>query len=289
MENEVKGSLFIVAAVFLYSLIGVFSRFAGMNVFALVFYKVALAAFFFFFIFVFERRSIGRLKMDWSMTRFLIPSGFVVAITEVTFIGAYLNTTLANAAFINGLFPIFVIILSFLFLEERVDSRTLFSLVIGITGVGFIVGADFFVMLNEKNLFGDALALISALTYAAFMIYSRERAKMKLDIYYFVFWSYAIAALFVLPFNLAYGTFVIPLASVIWIAVLAFLCTNIAFILFCKGFEYIDASKGSIVALAEQLFVIINAFLFFGEGLSPLEFIGAALIISSVVLAEMKR
>ncbi|NYZ75709.1 DMT family transporter [Candidatus Micrarchaeota archaeon] len=289
MKKQLEGALLIVSATFLYGLIGVFSRFAGINLFALVFYKEALAGFFFFLIFLFYRKNIEKLKMNWKTAKFFLPYGFVVAFTEVTFLGAYLNTTLPNAAFLNGLTPLLVVVLSFFFLKERVDSKTLFSLIIGMAGVGFIVGADLFGILKEKNLLGDVLALVSAVAYAAFIIYSRERAKRKVDIYYSVFWAYALAALFLLPFNLAYGTFVIPPESIIWIALLAFVCTNIAFILFCKGFEYIDASRGSVIALAEQLFVAINAFIFFGEGLGPLGVVGAVLIVSSVFLAEMKR
>lgn len=142
------------------------------------------------------------------------------------------------------------------------------------------------VMFNERNLFGDVLALVSALAYAAFIICGRERAKMRIDIYYATFWSYGIAALFLLPVNLAYGTFAIPLESTIWIVILAFICTNIAFLAFCKGFEYIEAPKGGIIALSEQLFVTINALLFFGEQLSSFIIVGAVLVCSSVLLAE---
>ena len=140
---------------------------------------LALSAFFFFLIYAFAGRDAGKLRMDWGKTKFFVPYGFVVAVTELTFIGAYLNTTMVNTIFLGALAPVFVAVLSFLFLKDRVDSRTLFSLAIGIVGVGFIVGADVFGMLNEKNLFGDVLALIYAMCYAVFIIYGRERAKKK--------------------------------------------------------------------------------------------------------------
>jgi len=286
MEDRVKGSLFIISAAFLYSFLGVFSRFAGMDAFALVFYKVALSAFFFFLIFLFAKKDVRKLRIDWEMAGFFVPYGFIVAVTEMTFIDAYLNTGLTNAAFLNGLYPLFVVVLSFFFLREKISSKTLLSLFIGIAGIGFIVGADLLVMLSERNLFGDVLALVSALAYAAFIICGRERAKVGIDIYYSTFWSYGIAALFLLPVNLAYGSFAIPLESTIWIVILAFICTNIAFFSFCKGFEYINASKGGIIALSEQLFVVINALLFFGEQLSSFVIVGAVLVCSSVLLAE---
>jgi drug/metabolite transporter (DMT)-like permease len=259
-----------------------------MNLFTLVFYKVALSAFFFFLIFIFARRK-EKVGMNWKTARFFIPYGLVVAVTELTFIGAYMNTTMVNTVFLGALAPVFVAALSFFFLEERVNIITLLSLAIGIVGVGFIVGVDAFGMLNEKNLFGDALALIYALCYAVFIIYGRERAKKNMDIYYSVFWSYALAALFILPVNLAYGTFAIPLESAVWIALLSVICTNIAFILFCKGFEYIDATRGSISTLSEQMFVTIIALFFLEENLTILAIAGAVLICLSVVLTEMKR
>lgn len=286
MENRIKGSIFIISASFLYSFIGVFSRFAGIGAFALVFYKLLLASFFFLLIFLFARRDIGKLRIDWKMAKFFIPYGFVVAFAETTFVCAYLNTSLANTAFLNGLAPVFVALLSFFFLRERVSRSTLFSVIIGIIGVGFIVGPDLPVILGGVNMLGDVLALVSAVGYAAFLLYGRERAKMDINIYYSVFWSYAIASVFVLPLNFAYGTFTIPTESDIWLVLLSLVCTNIAFILLCKGFEYIEAAKGSVVVLSEPLFVAINAFLFFGESLALPAVIGAVLICSSVFLAE---
>jgi drug/metabolite transporter (DMT)-like permease len=178
-------------------------------------------------------------------------------------------------------------VFSYIFLKERMNSKTIFSLIMGIAGVGFIVGADILSVLSRSNLLGDALALVSAIAYAGFLIYSRKRAQLKVDIYYAVFWSYAIATIFVLPLNLAYGGFAIPPASIIWILLLAFVCTNISFILLSEGFEHIEAAKGSIAAMSEQIFVAINAFIFFGQELAPLALIGAILIFSSVVIMEL--
>lgn len=288
MEDRIKGSLLVISTSFLYSFIGVFSRFAGISLFTLVFYKVALAAFFFLLIFLIARKDIRKLGMSMETAKFLIPFGFVVAMGETVFIGAYMNTTMTNAVFLNGLAPVFVALLSVLFLGEGVEPHIILSIILGIAGVGFVVGADLPAILGGKDLLGDILGLSSAVTYAFFIIYSRERAKMNMDIYYSVFWSYAIASLFIFPLNLAYGTFAVPPGAVIWIALLAFFCTSLAFLLLCKGFEYIEAAKGSVFALSEQMFVAINAFLFFGEGLTFLTGIGALLICSSVIIAEME-
>lgn len=106
MKNRVKGYLFITCAALLYSFIGVFLKFAQMSALSLIFYKLALATFFFFLIFIFARRDVKKLGMDWEMAKFFIPYGFVVALGEVTFNSAYLTTTLANTTFLNGLAPV---------------------------------------------------------------------------------------------------------------------------------------------------------------------------------------
>jgi len=125
--------------------------------------------------------------------------------------------------------------------------------------------------------------------YAIFIIYSRYRGKEKIDIYYSIFWTYVFSTLFILPFNWVYGSFTVSMDSIKWIILLAFISTNIAFLVYQKGIEYIEAPKASVVGLIETVFVIMNGFLLFNEELTTYTIIGAILICSSVILTQVKR
>jgi hypothetical protein len=64
MNNELKGSLLIVLSMFFYGFVGVFSRFAGINVFSLNFYRSLFTTIFFFLLFLFMKRDVSALKMN---------------------------------------------------------------------------------------------------------------------------------------------------------------------------------------------------------------------------------
>jgi drug/metabolite transporter (DMT)-like permease len=221
--------------------------------------------------------------------KFFIPYGFIIALVALTLTGAYLNTTFASAIFLHDLSPAFVAIFSFLFLKERISILMVFSFILAFIGICFIVGTDATLLLNGRYFLGDGLAIISAVAYAGLTIYSRYRAREKMDIYYSIFWANVFAMLFLLPFNLAYGSFAVQLDSLKWVVLLALVSTNAAYFTFCKGLEYIEAPKASIVALAELVFVNLNAFLFFNESLTPPAIIGAVLICSSIILLQARH
>ncbi|USD67449.1 DMT family transporter [Vibrio sp. SCSIO 43136] len=71
------------------------------------------------------------------------------------------------------LFPSFVVLISWVFLKEKATKSTLLSIGLGYFGVALIVSHDF-KQLGGNVLFGSGLAVASALTFAVYLILSKQ-------------------------------------------------------------------------------------------------------------------
>ena len=122
----------------------------------------------------------------WSIWRLASPrapqlvpgrAGLAVAalygLGSITFVSAVFNTSTANLVFILAFNPVFSALLSWLFLGERPRPATFICMGAMIVGVGIIVSDS----MGAGHLFGDLLAMSSALSIAAAITISRSSGK----------------------------------------------------------------------------------------------------------------
>ena len=150
-----NGTLFVFLAAILYSTAGLCMKLipwgglalnGGRSIIALIVYVV--------FLFV----THHKLKIN----QWVILGAIAVCGTNTLFAIANKMTTAANSIVLQYTAPIFVIILSALFLHQKVRRLNLTTCIFVFLGV-----ICFFVdSLSGGNLFGDFLALISGITYA---------------------------------------------------------------------------------------------------------------------------
>ncbi|TIU59581.1 MAG: EamA/RhaT family transporter, partial [Mesorhizobium sp.] len=92
---------------------------------------------------------------------------------SIAFITAVYNTSTADLVFILAFTTMFSALLSWLFLKERPRPLTLVALAVMILGVAIIVGDS----IGSGYLFGDVMALCSALCVACAITISRASGK----------------------------------------------------------------------------------------------------------------
>ena len=109
----------------------------------------------------------------------LIPgkAGWIVAgfygIGSITFMSAVFTTSTANLVFILAFNAAFSAILSWIFLKERPAKATVAAMIAMIIGVGIIVWDS----IGTGNLFGDFMAMCSALCIASAITVSRASGR----------------------------------------------------------------------------------------------------------------
>ena len=200
-------------------------------------------------------------------------------------VGLY-YTTVSKSAFITGfavvLVPVFTI-----FIEKITPKKTVFiSAFITLAGLRLLTSAG-----NNNGInIGDALTLVCAASFGLNLICIEIYTK-KHDYVTFAFLQLIMVAVIN---ALAVPFFEVPRFSLtstaVWaLLITAFFCSAAAVYILSRVQRYTTASHAAIIFTMEPVFAYMTAYLFYGEKLGIIGMAGAALILSGMLLSELKR
>lgn len=192
-----------------------------------------------------------------------------------------------------------VALVAFFVFKEQVKARLWVA--IGCVLVGLAVVAQ--VWTAALNPFGVLMALLAAVTLASYFLLG-ERMVGRLSAMGVVFWTMTFASLFWIAFgdwwkldggalgvgvslggNLA-GVIVPVWLPLLWNIVMG---SFVPFLFSLLALKHLAATAVGIVASSEVIFAFLFAWLWLGEGLEPVQFIGAAFVLVGIVLAQTAR
>ncbi len=213
-----------------------------------------------------------------------IVAGLTLGASNVTFSLAMIHTTVANALFINAGAPFLAAILSWFLLEESVAMATVVAMVVAFAGVGVMVVDG----LVGGELFGNAMAVAAAITYACFAVALRRgRGADMLPAVVIAGAFSASVACFV-----EQGAVLVSWHDGAMSAGMGIFTMSTSFALFTAGARYVAAAPAILLAQMEVVFGPIWVLVLFSEVPSTLSLIGGALVLSAIVghaLWSMKR
>ena len=235
------------------------------------------------------------LKKDKRIPLKELPYLSVLGLTGVTFlyIFQYLGIDFTNSstsAVLISTNVIFIVILSVIFLKEKMSFTKSLGVIFSFLGVIFVVFAQ---MMNEKIIFDELFLLgcifiiSSAFCWAIYSIVGKRLLK-KYDAFTVITYSFILGIVFYLPFIFNEITnSVINISSDSWIAILylSFVCAVFGYLGWYYAIERIEASKAAVFLTFIPLFAIILSS-FYGESLTLFFIVGAFLIMFGVYLTQ---
>ena len=233
----------------------------------------------------------GRAPGD--IWRFLLLGGTLAG----TIITQFWGTALASAhdgALLTTMTPVFVVPIAWVLLGERPGWRVLAGTALALAGVVIVVAANVGgggPAASHASLLGDALLLISALCWALFTVLGapivRRRSALVASTYA-TLWCILLLLPFV-PVELAQR----PIGALTPGLVLAVLylgwgATSLAWFLWYKGVEHLDAAVAAVFFFAQPLVGGLLSALFLHETLAPGFWLGGAALAGGIVLASIQ-
>lgn len=209
------------------------------------------------------------------INRWIFLGALSVCGTNILFAIANKMTTAANTIVLQFTAPIFVIVFSILFFHKQPSKLDLITCAAVFGGV-----ICFFVdSLSSGNLPGDALALISGISYAGvFMLNDMPDS----DAISSVFWGDMISAVVGLPFLLRETDF--SRVTMTSLLVLGIFQVALAYILMTIGLKTTPPVTASLVSGIEPVLNPILVAVFYHELIGPTALIGAVIVVSSVII-----
>ncbi|AWK86617.1 DMT family transporter [Azospirillum thermophilum] len=194
-------------------------------------------------------------------------------------------TSVANSTLLANFAPMFVAPVSFLLFGERFRRSFLAGLAMAVAGAVLLMGQSF--RLNADQLYGDALALLSATFYAGYIL-AIGRLRAAFTTATVMAWSSAITAVAVLPVALAFGETMLPASLDGWavLAGLALVSHVGGQSLIAHALAHLPAAFSSVSLLLQPAGAAILAWVLFAEPLGALQAAGAAVILGGILLAR---
>jgi len=201
--------------------------------------------------------------------------GVILSFGFCGYVFAMYNTTVANTNFIISLQILFLAIFGYFFLKEKINSATLVSIVLAMTGVLVMVGNS----LTPGELSGNLAAFTMPITFAVLIMIVRKFPTVDMVPAQFI----AGISSCLIGFLLSTKIMISP--NDIFLGFLAgFFQVGFGFIFITIGARTTPSAMVGIIMLSESVLGPIWAFLFVSERPSTFGLIGGAIILSAVLL-----
>ncbi|MFW9922834.1 MAG: DMT family transporter, partial [Candidatus Thorarchaeota archaeon] len=136
------------------------------------------------------------LKADMPL---LILSGLALAVHFATWNLSLQMTSVGSSITIVYLLPLFTLILSVIFLKEKVSRWQILAIILTVSGA-VIVGVSDFSFESIQNLYGDLFALAGGISGAVYFTIGRKKRE-RLDIFSYATIVYGLCTIFLFIFR----------------------------------------------------------------------------------------
>lgn len=247
-------------------------------------------------IFPFAIKSFTR---EWNISKRSLPYLFFVALTGVSlfntlvYIGAHYTTAINLALIGTTSSPIFAVILSRIYLKEKIGDLKMIGLGLCILGVLFLLcKGDFHNLLSFRFTAGDGWVLLAALSFATYTTLVR-RKPAGISSINFLFMAFTGGTLLLSPF---YGWELYHSDPVDWnikliliilylgigASVISFLCWNMAV-------SKLGAGRTALFGNLIPVFSSIEAAVILHEQFTWIHIISMMLVFAGIVLANWRK
>jgi drug/metabolite transporter (DMT)-like permease len=230
-----------------------------------------------------RRRDVSAPTADDATVRTFATSVAVFGV--VGFVGYWFQneglqrTTTSNSAFITGLFVVFTPLIETVVTRRRPPRNVLYAVAVSVVGLFLLTGASF-----DINA-GDALTLGCAFMFGIW-IYLGGSYSQRYDPITLTAGQLLVFAALAAPVVLAAGGLgEITTQVVVAVFVTGILCSAVAFTLQLWGQRWVEPSRAAVILLFEPVVAGIVGYAV-GERLGVAGYVGAAVILAGIVLAE---
>lgn len=273
MSRENRGTLYVFLAALLYSIGGLCIKVIPWNGMSINGGRTAIAL-------VVIGGYLWWVKHPLRWNRWVVLGAVSVFGCNALFSIANKLTTAANTIVLQFTAPIFVMLITLLVFRRRPSRLDVITCVVVFGGVVFF----FIDSLEVGGGLGNLLALLSGLAYAGVFLLNDLPDS---DAISSVFWGDVLSALTGLPYLVKETDF--SPTAITSLLVLGVFQVAVAYILLTIGLQTTPPVTASLVSGIEPVLNPILVAVFYGEQMGPMAIIGAAIVISGVVIYNVCR
>lgn len=287
-ENKIS-YLLMILSMGIVGTIGIFRRYIPLSSPQLAFARGIIGAISLtLFVLIKKREELTKIEGKKLMP--LIINGAFLGINWILLFEAFNYTTIATATLCYYFQPTIVLLLSPLFFKEKLTAKKLICAVTALFGMLFVSGiATEGASIGSDNLRGILLALGAAVFYSAFTILGKKidgvTPYLKTIIQLF---SAAIVLLPYLIITNAFSEIRLDTMAIILILIVGVVHTGIVYAMYFASMKGLKAQTISILGYIDPVVALLVSGIILRENITLFSVLGAALIIGSAIISEVK-
>ncbi|MGZ8261511.1 MAG: DMT family transporter [Methylotenera sp.] len=297
-RNALIGSLMVLAAAVTVSSKAIMVKLAyayPVDASTLIALRMAFSAPFFIALALWVRGSVSTPKITsrdgWMIVILGVLGGYGPMLLDFAGL-AYVTAGMERI--ILYIYPTIVVMLSAMLFKQRIGKREWIALAATYAGVSLVVGHDLSLPKSgaAETILGATLVLASAITYAAYLVYS-GRIIPRVGSSSFTAYT-MLAATVASGVQFASTPHKVSMlhlpAQVYWLSLLlAVIATVLPAILLNAGIQRIGSSKASLVSSIGPVSTIFLAYVFLGEDVTLLQIAGTGLVLIGVLAISIGK
>ena len=276
--KKIPGPLLVFLGAFFLSFGGVIVKsFEGANLWQILFWRQAFfAVIVALYLILIYKKKFFKSFYNSGLSGFI--AGFVLSIGFTAYVFSMYSTTVANVNFIITTETIFLAVLGYFFLKEKINIITFISIIVGMAGVLLILGSSLSIQSNEQFI-GNIVAFLTPISFVILVIIIRKSPNVDM-----------VPAQFIAGvFTVIFAYFIVEKLSIsphdLFLALLAgFFQIGFGFILITIGSQTTPSAVVGVLMLTESVFGPLWAWLFINEIPPFTVLIGGGGIIFSILL-----
>lgn len=229
----------------------------------------------------FGRRLVRRTDR-YTLLYSLLLSLILLAVFSTILIGLH-STSASKAGFLLALTVVFVPLLNVLIFKVMPEPKMIAGAVLAIIGIGLLTWNG---SLSLES--GDVFCILGALSNALYFLLA-DRFTKRSDPVTLGVWQMGMTGVLALAISLIFESPHLPSTPSSWLSVLGLgiLCSAAGYTLQNIAQKYTLSTHAGLIFALEPVFAAFFAFVFFGEVLPARSYLGAGLVLTSVVLMEI--
>ncbi len=287
MKNIFNEKIQLILSMLIFGTIGVFVRYIPLPSSVVAFAR-GIVGMIFLILFMLVRKRKPDFEAVKKNILFLILSGAALGINWVLLFEAYRYTTVATATLCYYLAPVFIIIVSPIFMRERITAVKAICVAVALSGMVCVSGVLDVGLPEISEMTGILFGICAAVFYATVVLINKkisgigayDKTVIQLGVSAVVVFVYIL-----FTENISELVFTPKITALL--ILVGVVHTGIAYMLYFGALGGLKAQTAAIFSYIDPVAAIVLSWLILDETMSMFNIIGAVMILGSALMSEI--
>lgn len=281
-----KALFSLISTMVIFGTIGIFRRHIQLSSSMIALLRAAIGVLFLLIVLRVSGKKLDRAAIKANGTMLLLSSA-LMGFNWIVLFEAYRYTSVATATLCYYMEPIILVLLSPVFLGERLTKKKVLCVLVALSGMVLVSGVLQAGFSGGAETKGVIFGLLAALLYASVILINKR--LHGISAYDKTIMQLGLAALLLLPYTLLTGEFSLSMdvPSAVMMILVGVVHTGFAYWLYFGSISGLRAQTVALLSYIDPVVAIVLSALLLGERMTMASAVGAILVLGATIVSEL--